>query len=320
MELRRRLLLAFERAETCRSAERQIELLTFILVGGGPTGVEMAGAVAELAKATLARDFRHIDPRSARVLLVEAGPRLLSTFPEELSRYAVGALERLGVEVLLNAPVQSIDAGGIVAAGRRIPAHTVIWCAGVVAEPVGDWFGTPRTEDGAVPVKPDLSLPGLPEVFAIGDGASVSSPDGPALPRLGAVAQQQGRYVGRAIRRRVLAQAAPGPFVYRDRGTMATIGRSVAVARFPRFHMKGFFAWLLWGFVHIYMLIGFRNRAVVFTSWMWQWLTYARGARLITGPIADRGSLPATNPSRCPTQASMAHDGDIGCAPPPRKG
>jgi NADH:ubiquinone reductase (H+-translocating) len=284
--IRRQLLLAFERAETARDPALRQRLLTFVLVGGGPTGVEMAGAIAELAKASLARDFRHIDPRSARILLVEAGPRLLPAFPEKLGRYAAGALERMGVEVRLGTAIEHIDATGVVASGERIDAGVVIWSAGVQATPVGRWLGRTTARNGAVPVAADLSVPGLPEVFVLGDAAGAGGPDGRPLPGLAAVAEQQGRYVGRLIAARAQGRPDPGPFVYRNLGTLATIGRSAAVADFGAVRLTGFFAWLLWGLVHIYLLIGFRNRLAVFLNWAWSWLTYGRGARLITGSIA----------------------------------
>jgi NADH dehydrogenase len=281
--IRRRLLLAFERAETSPDPKRREWLMTFVLVGGGPTGVELAGAIAELAKATLACDFRHIDPSAARIILVEAGPRLLAGFPEKLSSYARSALEGMGVEVRLGTTVEQIDAEGVSAAGERVPAATVIWSAGVQARPVGRWLGVETGRNGTVEVGPDLSLPGRPEVFVLGDAARVPGPDGAPLPGLAAVAEQQGRYVGELIVARTLGRPDPGPFVYRNRGTMATIGRSAAVADFGRVQITGTIAWLLWGLVHIYLLIGFRNRLAVFINWIWSWLTYGRGARLITG-------------------------------------
>jgi NADH:ubiquinone reductase (H+-translocating) len=287
-DIRRRLLLAFERAESIRDPALRQRLLTFVLVGGGPTGVEMAGAIAELAKATLARDFRHIDPKSARILLVEAGPRLLPAFPEKLSAYARSTLARMGVDVRLETMIEHIDEEGVIARGERIPAATVIWSAGVQATPVGRWLGLATARNGTVRVEPDLSVPELPEVFVPGDAAMAPGPDGTPLPGLAAVAEQQGRYLGELIAARVEGRPDPGPFVYRNRGTMATIGRSAAVADFGRVQLTGYVAWLLWGFVHIYLLIGFRNRLAVFVNWMWSWLTYGRGARLITGPISDR--------------------------------
>jgi NADH dehydrogenase len=267
-DIRRRLLLAFERAEGVADPALRQRLLTFVLVGGGPTGVEMAGAVAELAKATLARDFRHIDP-------------------EKLGAYAGSALARMGVDVRLETTIEHIDAEGVIARGERIPAATVIWSAGVRATPVGRWLGVATARNGAVRVEPDLSVPELPEVFVPGDAALAPGPDGTPLPGLAAVAEQQGRYLGELIAARVEGRPDAGPFVYRDRGTMATIGRSAAVADFGGVQLTGHVAWLLWGLVHIYLLIGFRNRLAVFVNWMWSWLTYGRGACLITGPISE---------------------------------
>jgi NADH dehydrogenase len=284
---RRRLLLAFEQAELTSTAERRNEQLTFVVAGAGPTGVEMAGALAELAKSTLARDFRNIDPGSARILLIEAGPRILAGFPEDLGRYAVRALERLGVEVLLDTPIQRVDQGVVVAGDKTIPAGTVIWCAGIVASMPDHWLPAKSAHGGAVQVERDMSVPGLPEVFVIGDSASLAGADGAPLPKLAPVAEQQGRYVANLISRQIAGKQRPGPFIYRDRGTLATIGRKAAVARFGRFHLKGAVAWLLWSLVHIFMLIGYRNRVLVFTNWVWQWFTYARGARLIIGPVAS---------------------------------
>lgn len=281
--IRRQLLLSFERAEATRDPHLRSRLMTFVLVGGGPTGVEMAGAVAELAKATLARDFRHIKPEEARVILIEAGPRLLSGFPERLGTYARKQLEKMGVSVRLDLPIEAIDADGVVAKGERIEASNVIWCAGVHATPVAEWIGAAAERNGTVRVAPDLSLPGFPQIFVLGDAAWVEGPDGNPLPGLGAVAEQEGRYVARLIAARIRGRAGPGRFSYRNLGTMATIGRSAAVADFGRFTMAGFVAWLLWGLVHIYLLIGFRNRLAVFLNWVWSWFTYGRGARLITG-------------------------------------
>ena len=286
-EIRRRILLAFERAETTSDEALRRRLLTFVLVGGGPTGVEMAGAVAELARATLARDFRRIAPSSARILLIEAGPRLLSGFPERLGKYAVHALTRMGVDVRLETPIEQIDADGIVARGERMESATVVWCAGVRGTPVGQWLGVPTERNGTVRVTPELSVPGLEQVYVLGDAASAMGADDHPLPGLAAVAVQQGDYVGRLIAAKARATALPPPFRYRNWGTMATIGRSAAVADFGQIRLTGYVAWLLWGLVHIYLLIGFRNRTAVFVNWIWSWLTYGRGARLITGPVRE---------------------------------
>jgi NADH dehydrogenase len=283
--IRRRVLLAFEQAESTPDPALRQRLLTFVLVGAGPTGVEMAGALAELAHATLSRDFRHIDPQTAHILLVEAGPRMLSGFPEKLAEYARRALERMGVEVLLGTPIEVIDERGVIARGRRIEAANVVWCAGVEASPVARWLGVPAERGGRVPVAPDLSVPGHREIFVIGDAALVAGPDGEPLPGLAPVAKQQGRYVGELLARRARGETTPPPFRYRDEGALATIGRHAAIADLGWIRLTGWFAWVLWGIVHIFFLIGFRNRLAVFLNWAWAWLTYGRGARLITGEM-----------------------------------
>ena len=306
-EIRRRVLLAFEKAESSHDPAEQKRLLTFVLIGGGPTGVEMAGALAELAKATLARDFTHIDPRSARILLVEAGSRLLSAFPERLSDYAARALDRMDVEVLTGAPIELIDGTGVVAKGERIAAATVIWCAGVKATPVGAWLGMPTTRNGAVEVLPDLSVPGRPEVFVIGDAASLTGPEGKPLPGLAPVAKQQGEYVADLIARRIAGQPAPESFRYRDWGSMATIGRSAAVAEIGGARFTGFLAWLLWGLVHLTYLIGFRNRLVVTVNWMGLDDLCERGT-------TDHGSGTRRNRTRFPAPPPRSQESQSGKA------
>jgi NADH:ubiquinone reductase (H+-translocating) len=283
LAIRNRLLSSFECAETTAEPEMRNRLLTFVMIGGGPTGVEMAGALAELAKATLARDFVNIDPTHARIVLVEAGPRLLAGFPEDQSAYAERALRRLGVEVLTSSPVEDIDNLGVRVRGERIEAAAVIWCAGVQATPVGEWLGAETARASTVKVTADLSLPHRPEIFVIGDAASVRGAEGGALPGLAPVAKQEGRYAAEVIAARIAGREPPAPFRYRDWGSMATVGRSAAVGQFGSLHTQGFFAWLLWGAVHLGYLVGFRNRMVVLVSWLWAWATYARGARLITG-------------------------------------
>jgi NADH:quinone reductase (non-electrogenic) len=290
--IRRRVLLAFEKAETTADAAARQRLMTFVLVGAGPTGVELAGALAELARAALADDFRRINPRSARILLVEAGPHVLAGFPDRLSRFAERALARMGVELLLNTPIRAVDACGVTAKGEHIEAATVIWCAGVQATPVAQWLGLAPGKGGTVAVAPDLSVPGHPEVFVIGDAALVADARGKPLPGVATVAQQEGRYVAELIRCRATGATLPPPFRYHDKGALATIGRSAAVADLPWLKLTGWLAWVLWGIVHIYGLIGFRNRMAVFLNWVWAWLTYARGARLITGDDPP----PASNP------------------------
>jgi NADH:ubiquinone reductase (H+-translocating) len=281
--IRRRVLLAFEEAETAADPAIRLRLLTFVLVGAGPTGVEMAGALAELAHASLSRDFRHINPHTANILLIEAGPRVLAGFPEKLADFARRSLERMGVQVLLETPIEAIDQMGVLARGKRIEAANVIWCAGVEASPVAQWLGVPAAKDGRVKVAPDLSVPGRPEIFIVGDAAFATDTRGEPLPGLAPVAQQQGEYVGELIARRVRGQPAPPPFRYRDKGALATIGRHSAIADLGWIRLTGWVAWVLWGVVHIFFLIGFRNRMAVFLNWIWAWLTYGRGARLITG-------------------------------------
>lgn len=283
--IRRRALLAFEEAEAASDPALRQRLLTFVLVGAGPTGVEMAGALAELAHATLSRDFRNINPQTARIILVEAGPRVLAGFPEKLSAFAVHSLERMGVEVLLDTPIEAIDERGVTANGGRLEAANVIWCAGVESSPVARWLDVPAAKGGRVQVAPDLSVPGHPEIFVIGDAASVTGPGGAPLPGLAPVAKQQGSYVGELITRRVRGDPAPPPFRYRDEGALATIGRHSAIADLGWVRLTGFLAWVFWGIVHIFFLIGFRNRASVFLNWVWAWVTYGRGARLITGEV-----------------------------------
>jgi NADH dehydrogenase len=280
--MRRRILVAFERAEDCADESERHRLLTFVIIGGGPTGVELAGALAELARAALARDFRHIDPTTARIVLVEAGPRLLPSFPASLSEAAARALARLGVEVRLGARVTHCSADGAVVGDEPIASLTLIWAAGVAASPAANWLGLEPGRSDRVPVGADLSLPGHPEIFVIGDTAQAMGAHGP-LPGVAPVAKQQGAYVARVIAARLSGKPPPGPFRYRDFGNLATIGRRAAVVDFGRLRLTGRLAWLVWGVAHIYFLIGFRNRMAVATDWLWSYLTYQRGARLITG-------------------------------------
>ena len=282
--IRRRILEAFELAESEPEPVKQKQLLNFVVVGGGPTGVEMAGAIAELAKKGLAADFRNIDPRAARVILIEAGQRVLPSFPEQLSEAARRSLERLGVEVRVGHPVSNCDRYGVAVAGERIEARTVIWAAGVIASPASKWFKANRDQVGRVKVKENLSLPGHPENFVIGDTALALDSDGKPLPGIAAVAKQQGRYVGRLIRRRVCGCEELPTFRYRHLGSLATIGRTAAVASIGKLRLSGWLAWMLWSLVHIYFLIGARNRVSVLVSWIWAYLTFQRGSRLITGP------------------------------------
>lgn len=280
--MRRRILVAFERAESCDDHSERQRLLTFVVIGGGPTGVELAGALAELAKAALARDFRHIDPAAARIVLVEAGPRLLPSFPPHLSDVAAAALRRLGVEVRLGAAVTCCDRDGAVLGDERIASRTLIWAAGVAASSAAQWLGITPGRGGRVPVEPDLTLPGHPEIFVIGDTAQVAGRRGP-LPGVAPVAKQQGAYAARVIAARIAGKPAPSPFRYCDFGNLATIGRREAIADFGWLRLTGRLAWFAWGAAHIYFLIGFRNRVAVAVDWLWSYLTYQRGARLITG-------------------------------------
>jgi NADH dehydrogenase len=291
LEIRRRILLAFEEADRESSPERRRALLTFAIVGGGPTGVELAGAIAEISRHVLVDDFRHIDPREARILLVEAGPRILPAYAEETSRRAETALRERGVEVRTGAPVTRVEEGGVRVGAEAIAAATVIWAAGVAASPIAGALGPGLDRNGRVPVEPDLSVPGHPEIFVIGDLALLHQ-GGRPLPGLSPVAMQQGRYVARAIAARLRGGSLPR-FHYVDKGSMAVIGRSSAVAEIGGLRLQGFVAWLAWCFVHIFYLIGFRNRFLVMFEWAWAYASYQRGARLITGDI-DRGRDPSS--------------------------
>ncbi|HEY1747323.1 MAG TPA: NAD(P)/FAD-dependent oxidoreductase [Xanthobacteraceae bacterium] len=280
-EIRRRFLLAFEHAEVVEDKAEQARLLTFVIVGGGATGVEMAGAIAEVARRTLQHDFRRIDPRTSRIILIEAGPRLLPAFPPSLSDYARRSLQAMGVEVELNRMVTGCDAKGVMLGGDRIEAATVIWAAGVVASPAANWLNAPHDRAGRIQVSPDLSVPGHNEIFAVGDTALVVQANGKPVPGIAAAAKQMGRYVGGVIAAHVARRPTPGPFVYRHLGDLATIGRKSAVVKLGVFQLTGFLGWLFWSAVHIYFLIGLRNRFVVALNWLWSYLTFQRGARLI---------------------------------------
>jgi len=288
LEIRRRVLSAFERAERETDAQEQRAWTTFVVVGAGPTGVELAGALAEIARRTLARDFRHVDTRRARVVLMEAAPRVLPSYPEDLSRMARDQLAALGVEVRTRTAVTGIGPDAVEAGGERIGARTVLWGAGVSASPLATTLAAPLDRAGRVLVQPDLSVPGHPEVFVIGDLACVRT-DGDEVPGVAPAAVQEGRHVARSIRRR-LSSLESLPFRYRDKGSMATVGRAAAVARIGRLHLSGLFAWLVWLFVHILYLIGFRNRFAVIAAWGWSYVFWDRGARLITGP-AEAGPV-----------------------------
>jgi len=282
LEIRRRVLLAFERAEREVGDARRRALLTFVIVGGGPTGVEMAGALAEISHESLARDFRHFDPKSARILMIEAGPAVLATFPEPLRNSARQELARLGVEVRTGQAVTQVGPGFVEIGSERIDAETVVWAAGVAASPLGATLGAPLDRAGRVRIEPDLTIPGHPDVFVIGDLASLDGPDGHPYPGVAQVAIQMGRHAAANITRAIEHQPL-APFHYRDLGNMATIGRASAVADFGWLQLKGYLGWLFWAFVHILNLIGFRNRIVVFVQWAWAYFSYQRSIRLITG-------------------------------------
>lgn len=281
LDIRRRILLSFEEAERETDPARRKALMTFVVVGGGPTGVEMAGAIAEIARHSLARDFRHIDTRDARVMLVEAGERLLSTFPERLSRQALSDLEGLGVEVLFGRPVTAVAPGLVTVGDEEIAAETVVWAAGVRASPLGNSLGAELDRAGRVLIERDLSVPDHPDVFVVGDMASLADARGQPLPGVAQVALQQGKWAAANILRRINGQSTRS-FRYRDLGNLATIGRNSAVADIRGLRLTGFVAWLVWAVVHILNLIGFRNRILVALQWLWQYLTFQRGARLIT--------------------------------------
>lgn len=279
--IRRGILSAFELAELTDDDGQRRKLLTFVIVGGGPTGVEMAGAIAEVARQTLKRDFRRIDPRTARIVLIEAGPRLLPAFSETHSRYAQKSLSAMGVEVLTSTLVTSCDAHGVDLAHGRIDAGAVVWAAGVMASPAGEWLAAGRDRAGRVTVGADLSLPGHDNVFAIGDTAAVNDAEGHSVPGLAPAAKQMGIYVGRLIATRLSGRAFP-PFRYKNLGVLATIGRRSAIVELGPIQLQGFIGWLFWSLIHIYFLIGLRNRFVVAVTWLWSYITFQRGARLIT--------------------------------------
>jgi NADH dehydrogenase len=280
--IRRRILLAFERAEREDDPERQRALLTFVIIGAGPTGVELAGTIAELARKTLPQDFRAVDTRKARVVLIEAGPRVLAGFAEDLSAYAQRSLEALGVEVELGQPVSECTAAGVVYGGRQLAAATVIWAAGVQASPAAEWLSAPADRAGRLIVEPTLTVPGHPDIFAIGDTVTVAGPDGKPVPGIAPAAKQEGRYVADAIKERLRGGPLPPPFVYKHAGSLATIGKRLAVIDFGRVKLRGALAWWIWGLAHIYFLIGVRNRLSVALSWLWIHARDQRSSRLIT--------------------------------------
>jgi NADH:ubiquinone reductase (H+-translocating) len=289
--VRRRFLLAFEAAEQESDPAVLAALLTFVVVGAGPTGVEMAGAFAEIARHTLRREFRHVDPRAARVILVEGGTRVLAGYPPELSERALRQLERLGVEVRFGSLVTRIGPDAVYVGDERIGTRNVVWAAGVAASPLARGLGAPVDRMGRVVVEPDLRVPGHPEIFAIGDMAAFIHEGGVPLPGTAPVAMQAARLAAANIRRLVAGEAT-GPFRYHDRGSMATIGRAAAVAQVGRLKLHGLPAWLAWLFIHILYLVGFRNRLIVLLQWAWSYLTWQRGARLITGELGATLAAP----------------------------
>ena len=281
-DIRRRLLIAFERAELAQDEAVRRALTTFVVVGGGPTGVEMAGSIADVARNALPADFREVDPAKARVLLIEAGPRLLPVFPEKLSAYAERALTRMGVEVLTGVPVTDVDAGGVTTTAGRIEAGAVVWAAGVRASPAAQWLKAAHDRAGRVEVGADLTLPGRPEVFVIGDTALARNGAGRPVPGLAPAAKQMGQYAGKAIAARASGRPPPPAFAYRHEGDLATVGRKAAIVKLGKLELTGFLGWLFWGLVHVYFLIGLRNRIAVAFSWLWDYVTFGRRARLIT--------------------------------------
>lgn len=282
-KIRREVLLALEYAEIETDKARRDALLTFIVIGGGPTGVEMAGAIAELARTAVSMDFRHITPHCSRVILVDSGQRLLKSFPEKLARKAQTHLQELGVDIRLGMRIREVQAHGVKIGDEWISAQTVVWAAGVKASPAATWLGTPSDSVGRVQVGTRLQIEGHDNVYAIGDTAACAGADGASLPGVAPVAKQQGAYVARAIRAAISGRAPPAPFRYRNYGNLATIGRRRAVADFGRFQLSGFAAWLLWCTAHIWFLAGYRNRLSVAANWIWNYISFERNARLITG-------------------------------------
>ncbi|WP_428487456.1 NAD(P)/FAD-dependent oxidoreductase [Rhodopila sp.] len=282
--IRQRILLAFERAELADDRAERSRLLTFVIIGGGATGVEMAGAIAEIARDTLRHDFRSIDPANTRVVLIEAGPRLLATLPETLSHYAETALRRMDVDVRLGVQVTGCDAGGVDTQAGRVDASTLIWAAGVRASAAASWIGVTPDRHGRIPVTADLSVPGHPEIHVIGDTAAAQQPDGGPVPGVAPAAKQMGHFVGRRIAALLAGRSVPARFQYRDQGELATIGRKSAVVRIGRVKLTGLIAWLFWSVAHIFFLVTFRDRVVVSLTWAWNYVTFQRSARVVTRP------------------------------------
>jgi NADH dehydrogenase len=313
VRIRRQILLAFEKAEMATSREERERLMTIVVVGGGPTGVELAGAFAELAKHVLTRDFRHIDPSRARIVVIEASPTILSHLPRELALSGQRQLERMGVEIRTNTRVTAITEGCVETSGGRICAANIIWGAGVGATPLTKNLGVPIDRAGRIKVQPDLSVPGFPNAFAVGDMAAVIDANGVVVPGVSPAAMQEGKHVAKIIRDELDGDRnARRPFAYFDKGTMATIGRSAAVAKIGDFEFTGFTAWLAWLVVHLVFLVGFRNKISVLTQWFYSYITYRRGARIITGidprdePTVAEVSKTSINPAPQPAAAAKA--------------
>ena len=323
LEIRRRVLLAFELAEWQAASGESARPLNFVVVGGGPTGVELAGTLAEICRHALAHEFRSIDPARTHILLIEGGPRVLPAYSKDLSQSAEEQLEQLGVEVRTSTMVTLVEAGAVHLGNTKLPATVILWAAGVAASPLGRQLTSAVDRAGRVPVQPDLSLPGYPEVFVIGDLAAVKDEQGKLLPGVAPVAIQQGKYVAKLIRVEAEGKAAtssrqpkPRPaFHYWDKGSLATIGRAAGVAQFGKIHISGYIAWLSWLFVHILFLIGFRNRLLVFIQWAWSYVTYERGARLITGSTY----LPGWTPPDAAAQVTNAQPAQQEISSPARK-
>ncbi len=316
LEIRRRILLAYELAEREAAITGKHRPLNFIVVGAGPTGVELAGTLAEIAHKSLAKSFRNIDPAKTRVLLVEAGPSILTAYPDDLRRSAVEQLQHLGVEVRTGSPVTDVRSGEVRIGDEVLPAEVVLWAAGVSASPLGRELGVPVDRAGRVLVEPDLSVPGHREVFVIGDLASLKDANGKPLPGVAPVALQQGKFVAKQIAAD-LAGKSRESFHYVDKGSLATIGRAAAIAQFGKIHISGFIAWLAWLFVHVLFLIGFRNRIVVVFQWAWSYLTYERAARLITGEsrVISVPSMEYVELARKAGSDMIAHSVELGAPP-----
>ncbi|QZH74216.1 MAG: NAD(P)/FAD-dependent oxidoreductase [Erythrobacter sp.] len=288
-QIRAKVLLGFERAETSRDPAEQAALMTSVIVGGGPTGVEMAGAIAELARWSLRRDFRNIDPGSARVILVEAGSRILAPFPEKLAGYAHRALERMGVEIRIGQAVGDVRADGVLIGEEFIKASTVVWGAGIAASPAARWLRIETDRSGRIPVRDDLSVKGVDDVFAIGDTALMLDLEDRPLPGLAQVAKQQGQHLGNSLAAHLERGTPLAPFRFRNRGNTAVVGRSAAIFDFGKRQLKGWFAWVMWAVIHVYLLVAFEQRLLVSVQWFWRWITYQNGARLISYDRLEQG-------------------------------